>query len=236
MLQSPLFPELHSSFYFDNSNSNNFRALGRSKAMAVGSSRNSPGRSSSGPYSTPAASASYLTPAASSSAEAHLAYEPTTPRTYSHSPASVSTSAGGDAVVQPWMFALFPDTYADAQAYSTTTTAAAAAAATVVESHYMHSVDGLVYGQAPQASRPPHGAHPADAFDARIHGGGEPFRPPSLSPSRRCLPPAWGPRSSDVMRYTSIAWSAETNRCPGSGVSPVRPGVLPALRRNGHPS
>jgi len=186
MLKSPLLPELHSSFYFDSSNCNYFRTPGRSRAMAVGSPRDSPSRA---------------TPAASSSAEAHLAFEPTTPRTYSHSPASVSTAAGGgDVVVQPWMFALFPDTYADAPAYPT--------AAAVVDGHYMHGVGSLVYGQSPPAPGSPHGAHPADAFDARIHGGGEHFRPPSLSPvlRRLCVGSAGRPRpSSATVRCSPIS-------------------------------
>jgi hypothetical protein len=150
MLQSPLLPEHQSAFHFENNNWN----LGRSRMNARDNIHNQ----------RCAPTTTYLIPPATSLAEveaAHHGYEPTIPRSYSHSPSvsmsTAATPAGAD--FQPWMFQLFPDPYTDTSAYPTP-----------MGGQYMQGADGsFVYGQASSPSSRPLSSE--SQYDERIHGG-----------------------------------------------------------------
>ena len=189
MLHSPILIDQQSHFYFENygsnsSSSNNHSSnwpFARSRIMHSKDNIHGGRRSPVTTYVTPA------TPVGESPA-VHHGYEPATPRTYnSHSagPSSgpVVPTAGSPhhpegQEMQPWMFQLFPDPYAETQSYPAP-----------AENQYMPPVvEGpLLYGQTAPSSLRPHVSH---TYGERLHDGEHAAPPPpSLSPS---LPPLTG--------------------------------------------
>jgi len=69
------------------------------------------------------------------------ALEIITPRSYSHSPAPIPPSTGTDgAELQPWLYQLFPESYADTSSYSLSAP---------TEGQYLPGPDGTLIYQSP---------------------------------------------------------------------------------------